>query len=241
MKNFDENYWLFNKPCAHRGLHNGKNIPENSLKAFFSAVEKGYPIELDVHLTKDKKLVVFHDDNLKRLTGLNADIRDKSFSELSALRLYGTDQQIPLFSDVLRLVNGKVPLLIEIKQQKQKGIEETLLNELESYSGEYAFQSFDPFVLFNLKKLNKNAVFGLLAGLEDSSKDLPFYKKHVLKRMSFNLFLQPDFINYRLKSLPIRRLTNKKTPLLCWTVRSYADLTKAEKCCVNFVFENVLP
>lgn len=241
MKNFDENYWLFNKPCAHRGLHDGKNIPENSLKAFFSAVEKGYPIELDVHLTKDKKLVVFHDDNLKRTTGFNKDIRDTDYSTLSSLKLFNTDQRIPQFYEVLELVGGKVPLLIEIKQQKQKGIEEALLNELKNYSGKYAFQSFDPFILFRMKKLKKDATIGLLAGLEDSSEDLPFYKKHVLKRMTFNLFLQPDFINYRLKSLPIRRLTNKKTPLLCWTVRSYDDLKKAEKYCVNFVFENLLP
>ncbi len=164
MKKFNEDYWLFFAPTAHRGLHHGKDIPENSLTAFYLAIKNNYPIELDVHLTKDKKLVVFHDDNLFRVTGKNADIRDSMYDDIKDLKLYDSDETIPLFSEVLKLVDGKVPLLIEIKQQKQKGIEKAVLDELKNYSGEFAIQSFDPFVLFKIKKLDKNIVYAIFFG-----------------------------------------------------------------------------
>ena len=95
---------------AHRGIHNNLNIPENSIKSFKRAISKNIPIELDIHLTSDDKLVVFHDDNLIRMTGLYKKIRKCTYDEISKLKLLNTNEVIPLLSDVLDLINGKVLL-----------------------------------------------------------------------------------------------------------------------------------
>ena len=110
-KNID---FILKTPIAHRGLHNVK-APENSLAAFRLAIEHGNVIELDVHMLADGKIVVFHDDNLKRMTGVDAVIKDKTFAELSKLWLKKSSQKIPLLTEVLDLVDGKVPIIIEIK------------------------------------------------------------------------------------------------------------------------------
>lgn len=107
---------------AHRGMHSIKNgIPENSIKAFEKAIENSYIIELDVHILKDKSVIVFHDDNLKRMTGLNKDVRDVSYNEIKDLKLQNTNFNIPLLKDVLKLVDGKVPIIIELKTDVKCG------------------------------------------------------------------------------------------------------------------------
>ena len=106
--------WIIAIPIAHRGLDNG-DVPENSMEAFKNAIEKGYTIELDVQLTKDKQLVVFHDSNLSRLTGDSRDINDVNYEELKDLKLENTNETIPTLNEVIELVNDQVPLLVEIK------------------------------------------------------------------------------------------------------------------------------
>ena len=100
---------------AHRGLHNSERA-ENSMSAFRAAVEAGYGIELDVRLSKDGKLVVFHDDTLDRVCGREGKVIDFTAEELATFSLSGTSDGIPLFTDVLSLVDGKIPLLVEIKE-----------------------------------------------------------------------------------------------------------------------------
>ncbi|MGN1296607.1 MAG: glycerophosphodiester phosphodiesterase family protein, partial [Candidatus Aphodocola sp.] len=117
---------------AHRGYHNNKKgIPENSVLAFKKAIDNKYLIELDVRLTKDKKLVVFHDGNLKRVCGVNKRVKDLTYRELLKYNLFDTTLKVPLFSDVIKLVNGKVPILIETKYHNRYGVlEKILINEL---------------------------------------------------------------------------------------------------------------
>ena len=138
---------------AHRGYHNNKKgIPENSVLAFKKAIDNNYLIELDVRLTKDKKLVVFHDDNLKRVCGVNKKVKDLTYKELLKYNLFDTTLKVPLFSDVIKLVNGRVPILIETKYHNRYGVlEKILINELSNYRGLYAIQSFYPMSLLWLK------------------------------------------------------------------------------------------
>ena len=228
--------WILNSPAAHRGLHNA-SIPENSLAAFQNAVEKGYPIETDVHMSTDNELVCFHDDNLKRMTGLDKDIRDLTFDETRSLRLKNTQEIIPTFAEFLKLVGGKVPLLIEIKQQKRKGIEDLVIKALEGYKGDFAIQSFDPTVLINFRKKAPNILRGQLAC--GNAKDMSRFKKFILKNTPLNFLSKPDFVNYDLESLPTKKCRYGNLPLICWTVRDKAQQEKATSLGVNYVFENV--
>ena len=109
-----EDFWLFNTPIAHRGLW-GEEIIENSIPAYQAAIDNGYPIEIDLYLTLDKVLVCFHDQTLDRMTGTEGLLRDKTLAELKELSLLNSEYKIPTFDQVLNLVDGKVPLLIEIK------------------------------------------------------------------------------------------------------------------------------
>ena len=104
-----------NKFIAHRGLHNSKIIPENSLLSFEKAIEKNYAIEFDVTLSKDNKAIIFHDEELLRICNKKEKIQDLKYDYLRKLKLYNTNEYIPLFEEVLTLVNEKVALVIEIK------------------------------------------------------------------------------------------------------------------------------
>jgi glycerophosphoryl diester phosphodiesterase len=131
-------------PIAHRGLHAAKDgRPENSLAAFDRACAHGFPAELDVRLTRDGEVVVFHDRTLRRLTGASGRVEDRAAAELRPLRLLGTDQRVPMLSEVLELVAGRVPLLIELKAgAPPTALERAVLVALDGYAGEVAIQSF---------------------------------------------------------------------------------------------------
>ena len=134
---------------AHRGLHCVEDgIPENSLPAFRRAVEAGYGIELDLHLTTDGQLVVFHDDTLARVCGVSGRVDESSYPELQQLRLSGTDETIPLFSQVLEVVAGKIPMIVEVKYQKNyPDLCEKMMAMLADYPGLYCVESFHPQVI----------------------------------------------------------------------------------------------
>ena len=135
---FKESYII-----AHRGIHDNKTIYENTNEAFKLAIKKGYIIELDIHITKDKKIVVFHDSNTKRITKQNKIIEESTYQELNNQNII----HIPLLSEVLELVNGKVPLLIELKQDNKVGeLEINFMKIMKKYKGKYAIQSFNPSV-----------------------------------------------------------------------------------------------
>ena len=133
--------WLLDTPVAHRGYH-APGIPENSMAAFCEAIQNGFTIELDVHVTKDDVLVVFHDDNLVRLTSVDKIIEDCTFAEIRKLVLEKTRERIPALAEVLDYVNGSVGLLIEIKQHPRIGnVEEILTQNLDQYPGKFAVAS----------------------------------------------------------------------------------------------------
>ena len=134
---------------AHRGLHaRDKSIPENSLEAFSLAADMGYGIELDVQLSKDGYVVVFHDDTLDRVCGVHGRVEEYNYSELKKMRLCGTECSIPLFSDVLRLINGRRPIICELKNGKRnRELCRKTYDLISAYRGEICIESFNPLIV----------------------------------------------------------------------------------------------
>ena len=234
--------WLVETPIAHRGLHD-KVSPENSLSAFSKAIEKGYAIELDVQLLSDDTVVVFHDESLSRMTGNDGYLKFLNKEDLKVLKLAGSKEHIPTFEEVLKLVDGRTPLLIEIKNQFKVGkLEQKVIDMLKNYKGEFAIQSFNPFSLQYFKNHAPNFPRGQLSGYFKGEK-LAWIKKFLLKRMSFNKSTsEPNFISYDASTLPNRFVRKfKKLPLLAWTVRSKEEYLKVIKYCDNIIFENFIP
>ncbi len=233
--------WLVERCIAHRGLHNDE-FPENSLGAFQNAINNGYPIELDVHIISDGTLVVFHDDSLSRMTGKDGYLKNLTKSDLENYHLADTEYTIPTFEDVLTLIDGKVPLLIEVKNTNKVGALETkLLEMLRAYKGEYAIESFNPYVLEWFKNNAPDILRGQLAGFFKGEK-LAFIKRFALKRMVLNKIAKPDFIAYEASRLPNRFVRKYKSlPLIAWTVRSQKEYMKVVQYCDNVIFENFEP
>jgi len=136
--------WLTRRPIAHRGLHDARDArPENSLAAFDRACALGFPAELDARLTRDREVVVFHDRALRRLTGAAGRVEDRRAADIRALRLLGTTERVPTLREVLDLVGGRVPLLVELKSSVLwPALERAALAALDGYAGDVAIQSF---------------------------------------------------------------------------------------------------
>lgn len=233
--------FLKEKYIAHRGLHNDL-VLENTMEAFKKAIEAGYPIELDVHLLHDNSVVVFHDDNLIRMANINRKIKDVTYDEIKNIKLKGSNNYIPLFKDVLNLVNGRVPLLIELKYDCKTGLlEDKVMNILKDYKGPYAIQSFSVLSLIYLKKHYPYVLRGQLASNYRFGVKHPiicFHSKHLL----FNFLTKPDFISYDIKLLPNKKISKlrKKKTIFCWTIRNEKDLAKGLENCDNVIAERIL-
>jgi glycerophosphoryl diester phosphodiesterase len=231
--------WLLNIPIAHRGLW-GEDIIENSIPAYQNAIDHGYPIEIDLYQTKDGHLVSFHDANLFRMTGENAFIYDKTLAEIKNLSLNGTAEKIPTFDEVLALCENKVPLLIELKDQPSKTFVSQVVDRLKNYKGEFAIQSFNPFYIKQVKKLAPEFIRGVL-GTECHAKNEKFIVRYVLKHLSFNRLIKPDFISYSFTGLPLPKRKTKNTPIICWTIENQTDYEKVKHLARNVIFENFIP
>lgn len=234
--------FLVNRLIAHRGYHNiKKGIPENSILAFEEAIKNDLIIELDVHVLNDGNVVVIHDDNIKRMTGIDRNIKDMNYYEIEKVRLQETEQKIPLLKEVLELIDGKVPVIIELKYDVKCGVlEEQVIKLLRNYKGKYAVKSFNPFSINYFRKNFPEAIRGQLSA-EFKKDKMPIIKKFMLRKMFFNFITKPDFISYCIKALPnnrVRKLRKKKL-ILGWTIRSKEDLEYAKKYCDNYICENI--
>lgn len=190
---------------AHRGLHSeDKTIPENSLRAFRLAAENGYGIELDVHLSKDGQVFVFHDDTLNRVCGVEGRVEDLSYEELSRLSLHGTEETIPLFSDVLNAIDGCGPLIVEIKAGKRNNeLCEKTYELLRGYKGVYCIESFHPAVVRWFKKHAPEVVRGQLATRPSRyGKALNRFLAFTMGNGLSNFATRPHFIAYEVVDRP---------------------------------------
>lgn len=235
---------------AHRGLHDiEKGVPENSMEAFRRAVDHGFGIEMDVHILRDGQLVVIHDSNLKRLCGIERTIEDMTWCEVGKLRLQGTEERIPLLRDVLSLVGGRVPLLIEIKPEKgnHKELCAAVCRMLRSYGGMYWIESFDPRVVAWLKKHEPGLVRGqLLTYLrKNETRDFPAILDFILRNLLTNCWTRPDFIAYHHEerdNLSLRLC--RKLYNVCqadWTIRTPEEYHEVKKDGSVAIFEHFNP
>lgn len=230
---------------AHRGLYNNKDIPENSMLAFSKALDSGYGIELDVHLLKDGTLAVFHDANLLRMTGEDIIIETLNKDKLKRYRLKGTSEFIPMFCDVLALIDGKAPVLIELKSNKNVDRLCSAVNEmLKNYKGKYTVQSFDPRCLRWFKKNSPKMVRGQIAEnfLKDKKIKAPWILKLITSLMIFNFLTKPNYVSYNFEH---RNFIAPKIATdfwgvdsFVWTVRNKEDAKTAGNEHRTIIFEN---
>ncbi len=215
---------------AHRGLHDKPHIPENSLHAFYLALQKGYGIELDVHLLHDGELAVIHDSTLKRTTGKKGKIENLTSADLSSYNLEGTNETIPLFRDVLTMFAGKAPLIVELKTAGGNAAKlcEATFKLLDNYKGLYCVESFDPRCLLWLKKNRPNVCRGQLAqNFLKKTSGMGKIVDFVLTFMFANFLTRPDFIAYKfsdrknISNVLCRKLW--KLQGASWTIRTKAD------------------
>lgn len=193
---------LRNWSYAHRGLH-GNGVPENSMEAFNRAKNAGYGIELDVHLLSDGNLAVIHDSALKRTTGASGCVEDLTIDELHNYGLENTDETIPAFHQVLDLISGQVPLIVELKSQRNNysSLCAAACKMLDDYDGMYCIESFDPRCIYWLRKNRPSIIRGQLTENYFSSRNskFPWYLKFTLTNQMLNFLTLPDFVAYRFK------------------------------------------
>ncbi len=236
--------WLTDIYVAHRGLFDKKQgIPENSLPAFKRAAESNFGIETDVQMTKDGVLVVFHDDDLFRMTGIKGKLTDFTFAELSQLRLDGTDYGIPTFDEFLKAAQG-VNLVVEIKTHENIGeVERKTYEALKSYKGNYCVESFNPFIIRWFKRHAPEVIRGTLSC---SFENAPFskLKKRLLADLKLCKWNGSQFIAYDGATIADNKAVKKfakKIPIICWTVTSQKMYEELHDCFDNMIFDSFIP
>ncbi len=242
-----EGEMLWSCHYAHRGLHNKeKSIPENSMAAFAAAVKQGYGIELDIHLTADDRIVVFHDDTLTRMCGVDRAIEDCTYEELHRYTLLDTTEGIPLFEDVLTLVDGRVPLIVELKAGARNSTLCTLAAQMLSlYHGHYCIESFHPRIVQWFCKNRPNVIRGQLSAGHKRFGSIPGWQAIILSTLVTNAVTRPHFVAYQHKDartapqLSLFRFIGGR--LVAWTVRDTDDFTRLTKRFDAVIFEFFCP
>ncbi|MGL5978361.1 MAG: glycerophosphodiester phosphodiesterase family protein [Erysipelotrichaceae bacterium] len=231
---------------AHRGLHDGnQNIPENSILAFERAMLAGYGIELDVHMTKDCVLVVHHDASLQQTCGKAWKIADKTWKEISRLTLFQTNETIPKLETVLALVEGQVPLIVEIKEMGQQAkIAQQVAGLLDTYPGNFMVESFNPYSVAWFRTHRSDWIRGQLADWMEAGQHLSALQAFLLTNLMCNFVSRPDFIAYQVKhqsNLSLWLLRCWNTPMVDWTITNQEQEAKSRKRNEMLIFEEITP
>jgi glycerophosphoryl diester phosphodiesterase len=232
--------WIKDIPVAHRGLHDmNRTVWENTLAAFSRAIEAGFAIECDVQLSADSVPVVFHDHDLERLCGIKGDVRERTSAELGMLAIGGTRDRIPTLEQMLSLVAGKVPLVIELKGRDvtddDDGFAEAVLETLEGYEGKVALMSFDHHLLKALKAAGSPYPVGLTA---EGSRPEDFFKHDEAMHLGL------DFVSYHHADLPNSFVTAQRQahiPVITWTVKDANAREHTYKYADQMTFEGFDP
>ena len=228
--------WLFKKSIYHRGCYNNQDVFENTMEAYKLAIEKKAAIELDVQLTSDLQVICFHDTYLKRFFNREREVKDISYKRLNKIRV---DFQIPLFKDVLKLVDGKTELVIELKSTNAKynKILVQKVNEiLKEYNGKYVIVSFNPIMLNKFKRVNKDVYIGR----NGTSKTANLLEKLIIDKNWFNWWLKPDFISYDIDNFNeeyLKNLKEKQYKIIGWTLKDKERKKSLKKYFDNFIIE----
>ena len=220
---------------AHRGIYNNKKIPENSLLAFKKALDNNLSIELDIQMTKDNKIVVFHDNNLERMTKINNTISNMTYNEIKNLYLLSTSEKIPLLEDVLKLVNDKVLLLLDIKPDRRyKEIVDNLIFLLNKYNN-YQIESFANKIIMYLKRKYPLINRGIIL----SNKKNRFYK-YIIHYINIKIS-QVNFISISKKLVNNKKYINliNKHQVLIWTIKDKDELDKYLNKYYGYICDNL--
>ncbi len=229
---------LFEKPIAHRGLHDETNgVFENTISAFEAAIEGGYAIECDLQFSADSVPMVFHDFNLKRLCGIGGDVRDKMASELTQLSVGGTKDKIPTLKSLLKLVDGKVPLILELKGRKDNddGFAGAVLDDIEDYKGPIAVMSFAQHLLKDFRDLGCTYPIGLTA----EGKEPEIFFKHE-DALGYGV----TFISYDIDDIPnpfVEAQRKQGRKIITWTVRNREQQKLSDQHTDQITFEGFEP
>lgn len=234
---------------AHRGLHNDTNVPENSMAAFKRAKDRNYGVELDVHLMADGNLAVIHDSSLLRTTGVDVNIEELKTEDLKNYFLEGTAENIPTLSEVLSFFDGEVPLIIELKSNGKNfaQLSSSVCKALENYKGTFCLESFDPRVIYWLKKNKPDIIRGQLSEnyLKKENSKLSFPLKLLMTGLSTNYLTKPDFVAYRFSdrnNISYKLCLNLwKLQGVGWTITNKKDMKQADKENILPIFEKIIP
>jgi len=231
--------------CAHRGLHTkDQKVPENSITAFKAAREGGYGVELDVQLSNDGQVIVFHDNDLKRVCGIDEKVNSKDRSELSALKLFETQDTIPLFSDVLEVLDD-TPVIVELKSAGPDNVKlcEETLKILRKQGKNWCIESFDPRICAWFRKNAPDVLRGQLSNPPKDMTGISAVSKIMLGYLLTNFISRPHFIAYSNSPRPLTVLMCHalKPMKVIWTVHPTNDIKKCEKQNDVIIFEYYKP
>ncbi|MBQ7603246.1 MAG: glycerophosphodiester phosphodiesterase [Clostridia bacterium] len=243
--------WIVEQPIAHRGFFNYADAPENTLAAFERAIEHNYAIELDVQIIADGTPVVFHDNELSRLTGKDGYVQNLKMEDLPKYTIGSSKQTIPTLKQVLELVNGRTPILLEVKNGSFKPQEDCakIYEAIKDYKGEIAIQSFNPYALEWFANNAPKYPRGLLSSMwrkknRDVEPDIPSSAivRFATRRLLLFKKAKPDFLNYEIRDLPNRFVRrHKNIPLLSWVAYNQAEYTDGMTKADNIVFQDFEP
>ncbi|MEM7296337.1 MAG: glycerophosphodiester phosphodiesterase family protein [Pseudomonadota bacterium] len=238
---------FLDRPFAHRGLH-GLGAPENSVEAIQAAIEAGYGIEIDVQLSADGVAIVFHDYELRRLTGIEGWMRKTASSEVSDLTLLGGSSAPPMLSDALSLIAGRVPLLVEIKDQDGRlgreigPLEKAVAAALGEYAGPVAVMSFNPHSMAEMARLAPEVPRGLVTDPFEAHDWLlvPAARRQELAEIPDAARVGASFVSHNRAHLSAAAVAKAKAAglaICCWTVRSEAEAREARVVADQITFE----
>ena len=243
--------WLTARPIAHRGLHDrNAGVIENTMPAFEAAIARGFAIELDVQGTADGNAVVFHDETLDRLTGETGPVKDRSTDALSEIAVTGSGGTIPSLAKVLAAIDGRTPLIIEVKSAHDGNVAlaDAVCGALGAYHGPAAIMSFDPSVMARVKANATGRPLGIVSapmGYAHWPQNLSFVQRLALGALFHAPGFAADFISYEVKSLPalaplLARRVGRKA-LMCWTVKDAPTARRAMRWVDQITFEGFDP
>lgn len=231
--------WLIKKPIAHRGFHNrDTGVHENSMSAFVAAMDAGFAIECDIQITSDRKVVVFHDSDLGRLTAEKGAVRHRTAADLAKISIRNSTDTIRCLDEYLEMAAGKTPLLLELKgvMGEDNGLVRAVAKSLANYQGQVAVMTFNHWLLRQLDKYITDRPMGLTALGDDG-----FYDFHMNIAAETNV----DFVSYKISDLPCRFVADIKNkhhiPIITWTVRSPEDRAVAAAHADQVTFEGYDP
>ncbi|HLF21481.1 MAG TPA: glycerophosphodiester phosphodiesterase family protein [Aestuariivirga sp.] len=240
--------WLVARPIAHRGLHDkAKGVIENSESAFAAAIRHGYPIECDLQITGDGEAVVFHDETLDRVTGDQGPLMERNTAELKRVPFRAGHDRIQTLAELLEQVDGKVPLVIELKSHWDGGdaLAARALAVLAAYRGPHGLMSFDPDLVEALRRRSPATARGIAADRADD----PYYdffppeRLRELRNFSHLVRTEPHFVSFDYRQLPFAPVTEFRQaghPVITWTIKSPEAAAQARRYCDQITFEGFL-